>query len=102
MREALESLIAQMVDKGILFEEAATEFERRFIERVLGQSGGNQTLAARRLGMHRNTLCRKIADLKIGANGHIAAPRPPVGEKSPVRRSHAGAPHARTAKTRAR
>ncbi len=65
MREALEALVAEMVDKGILFDEARAEFERRFIQRVLALEGGNRSLAAQALGIHRNTLSRKLDELKI-------------------------------------
>ena len=69
MKEALESLIAEMVDKGILFEEARTEFERRFIQHVLTQEHGNRSLAAQTLGMHRNTLSRKMEQLQMVPDG---------------------------------
>ncbi|MGH9475061.1 MAG: helix-turn-helix domain-containing protein [Terriglobales bacterium] len=60
MKEALEALIAEMVDKGIRCDEALVEFESRFIRRVMERKGGNRTLAAQALGMHRNTLTRKL------------------------------------------
>lgn len=69
MKEALESLIAEMVDKGILFDEARTEFERRFIKRVLDHSDGNRSHAAQALGMHRNTLSRKLEELHLNGDG---------------------------------
>lgn len=64
MREALDALVAQMVEKGIFFEEACQEFERRFLKRVLEAHDGNHSQAARALGMHRNTLARKLAALR--------------------------------------
>jgi transcriptional regulator with PAS, ATPase and Fis domain len=68
MRDQLESLIGQMVERGILFGEAVGEFEKRFIKRVLDRSNGNQCRAAKTLGIHRNTLSRKMEEYKI-ANG---------------------------------
>ncbi len=65
MRDQLEALIGQMVERGILFEEAVTEFEKKFIKRVLERSNGNQSRAARVLGIHRNTLSRKIGQYKL-------------------------------------
>jgi transcriptional regulator with PAS, ATPase and Fis domain len=44
------------------------EMERRMIRRALRETGRNVTLAAERLGIHRNTLRRKIADYQIDAN----------------------------------
>ncbi|MDE3110851.1 MAG: histidine kinase [Acidobacteriota bacterium] len=60
MKEQLEALVGMMVDRGILLEEAITEFEKKFIKRVLERSDGNQCRAAKVLGIHRNTLSRKI------------------------------------------
>ena len=65
MKDQLESLIGQMVDRGILFDEAVGEFEKKFIKRVLDRTNGNQSRAARVLGIHRNTLSRKIDLYKL-------------------------------------
>ena len=65
MKDQLESLVGQMVERGILFDEAVTEFEKKFIKRVLDRSKGNQSRAARLLGIHRNTLSRKIGIYKL-------------------------------------
>ena len=65
MREQLEGLIVQMVERGILFDEAVSEFEKRFIKRVLERTEGNQSRAAEVLGIHRNTLSRKMTEYKL-------------------------------------
>ena len=65
MRDRLEQLVGEMVDKGIRFDEAQREFERRFIARVLARHDGNVGRAADALGMHRNTLTRKISALAL-------------------------------------
>jgi len=65
MRERLEQLVGEMVEKGIRFDDAQREFEKHFIARVVSKCGGNLGLAATTLGVHRNTLTRKIQDLKI-------------------------------------
>lgn len=69
MKDQLEGLVAQMVDRGILFDEAVGEFEKRFIKRILERAEGNQCRAARMLGIHRNTLSRKIGEYKLDQNG---------------------------------
>ena len=61
MKDQLEALISQMIDKGLLFEEAASEFEKRFIMKALEKCKGNQTKAAKVMGIHRNTLNKKLA-----------------------------------------
>ena len=65
MNERLERLIEEMVEKGIRFSDANREFERRFISRVVVDSDGNLSKAAETLGIHRNTLSRKMAELRI-------------------------------------
>ncbi len=67
MYRLLEQLVAQMVEKGIQYEDALREFDKRFIVEVMDKSDGNLTKAADTLGVHRNTLARKIKDLKIKA-----------------------------------
>ena len=54
-----------MLQKGILFDEARRELERRFILRGLAHTNGNLGQTATRLGMHRNTLARKMQEYRI-------------------------------------
>ena len=65
MKDQLEGLVSQMVERGILFDEAVGEFEKRFIKRVLDRVDGNQSRAAHLLGIHRNTLSRKLVAYKL-------------------------------------
>ena len=65
MKELLDRLVNQMVDGGIYFEDGRREFERRFISRVLSDTGGHLSKAADQLGVHRNTLTRKMAELGL-------------------------------------
>ena len=65
MRERLEHLVGEMVERGILFDDAVGAFERTFIVRVLDRTNGNLSAAARELRIHRNTLSRKMGELKI-------------------------------------
>lgn len=69
MKDQLESLVGQMVERGILLEEAVNEFEKKFIKRVLEQLKGNQSRAAKVLGIHRNTLSRKVGEYKLERAG---------------------------------
>ena len=65
MREQLERLVDEMVSKGVRFADAQREFEKRFIAHVLLRSDGNLCKAADLLGMHRNTLSRKITEYRL-------------------------------------
>jgi len=65
VKDQLEGLVSQMVERGILFEEAIGEFEKRFIKRTLERAQGNRCRAAKMLGIHRNTLSRKLGEYKL-------------------------------------
>ena len=65
MRDLLDALVHQLVDRGILFNEARGEFEKRYIKKVLDAHRGNQLRTAKTLGIHRNTLGRKIDLYKL-------------------------------------
>ena len=69
MREQLDKLVEEMVTKGIRYEDARQEFERRFITRALARSKGNLGRAAGLLGIHRNTLSRKIVEYQLKRTG---------------------------------
>ena len=65
LRDELERLVDSMVTRGVRYDDAQREFEKRFITRALAGTGGNLGKAASLLGMHRNTLSRKIAEYRL-------------------------------------
>ena len=65
VKEKLEALVLQMIDQEIGFDDARVEFERKFIRKVLEKVNGNKSKAAITLGIHRNTLSRKIGELGL-------------------------------------
>jgi DNA-binding NtrC family response regulator len=64
LKERLEILCKEMIDKGILYSEAMEQFERCFIAEVLRKNDGNLLRTASRLGIHRNTLSKKVRERK--------------------------------------
>ncbi len=56
----LDNLVGEMVGRGIRMDEAVRELEAHFLRRVLEKHRGNQSRAARALGIHRNTLRNKM------------------------------------------
>ena len=48
-----------------IYEMVLKNIERPMIETVLGHAEGNQTLAAEMLGINRNTLRKKMQQLRI-------------------------------------
>ena len=69
MRAELDALISQMHKGGTLYTEAVREFRKAFIAMVLRENNGNQSKAARELGMHRNTLTRTASALDSDGTG---------------------------------
>jgi DNA-binding NtrC family response regulator len=65
VKDQLDALVGQMVDRGIMFDEAVAEFEKKFIRRALDRTNGNQSRAATAMGIHRNTLSRKMGIYKM-------------------------------------
>jgi transcriptional regulator with PAS, ATPase and Fis domain len=60
VKDQLESLVTQMIDRGLFLEEAVSEFEKKFILKALEKNHGNQTKAAKAMRIHRNTLNKKL------------------------------------------
>jgi DNA-binding NtrC family response regulator len=65
VKDQLELLVSQMVERGIRYTDALNEFEKRFIGNLLEKNKGNRSKAARALGIHRNTLSRKLDELGL-------------------------------------
>ena len=65
LREELDRLVDDLVARGVRYEDAQREFEKRFIARALARTDGNLCKAAGLLGMHRNTLSRKITEYRL-------------------------------------
>jgi DNA-binding NtrC family response regulator len=65
MRDLLERLVTAMADGRITLDEGRRAFETRFIQHVLDGTDGHLGEAADKLGIHRNTLTRKVAEYRI-------------------------------------
>src|SRR5438309_11368033 len=76
VRERLHALAEEMYRRGIEYDEAVREFRRAFLSAALRDVGGNRSLTARKLGLHRNTLLRHIAELQIDSKTVKAARKP--------------------------
>jgi DNA-binding NtrC family response regulator len=61
----MDKLVTEMLDKGVLYDDARREFEKMFIARALQRTKGNLGDAADLLGVHRNTISRKISEYRI-------------------------------------
>ena len=65
IKQVLEEIIDEMVAKGIYWTEAVSQFEKLFILRALEKSDGNLSRAAETMGVHRNTLSKKLREHRI-------------------------------------
>lgn len=64
-REILESVIEDLLERGILLPEISRECEKIFITAALRRTNGSVQKAAELTGIHRNTLSKKIREYGI-------------------------------------
>jgi DNA-binding NtrC family response regulator len=64
LKDRLESICIEMIDKGILFSEAVEQFENCFIAEVVSRNDGHLMRASEQLGIHRNTLAKRLTQYK--------------------------------------
>jgi DNA-binding NtrC family response regulator len=62
LRTQLLTLVRDLVDRGVHYDEAAAEFERAYFAEALGRRNGRIAEAAEAIGVHRNTFSRKVAE----------------------------------------
>jgi DNA-binding NtrC family response regulator len=60
MKTEFDALVEHLLSGNMFMEEAIELLERKMIERSLELAGGRQVDASKRLGIHRNTLQRKM------------------------------------------
>jgi DNA-binding NtrC family response regulator len=61
MRARLETLIDEMLEGQILLDEALCEFEKLYIKKALAKNKQHLSKTAVILGIHRNTLAKRVA-----------------------------------------
>ena len=84
MKERFDALIDHLVNGGFFLEEAVEILEKGVIERVLSRTEGNQSEASKILGIHRNTLLRKMVEYSI--DGKRPRPKPATSERARPRK----------------
>ena len=60
----LENLIDEMLEGHILLDEALCEFEKLYIKKALMRHKQHLSNTAAVLGIHRNTLAKRVAEYK--------------------------------------
>lgn len=69
----LFQIVDELVRQGVTLDQARKEFEKQYIVSSLRSSSGNHSRSARRLGVHRNTLRNKLANLGIRSSEYGTA-----------------------------
>ncbi len=67
MKETFERLVDHLMGNGFFLEEAVEILEKTMIQRTMERTRGNRSAAAKLLGIHRNTLQRKLDDYQLAA-----------------------------------
>jgi DNA-binding NtrC family response regulator len=65
MKERFDALIEHLMNGGFFLGQAVEILEKGMIDRALRITNTNQSEAAKLLGIHRNTLQRKMVEHKI-------------------------------------
>jgi len=60
----LENLVDEMLEGHILLDEAICEFEKLYIKKALARHKQHISNTAAVLGIHRNTLAKRVATYK--------------------------------------
>jgi DNA-binding NtrC family response regulator len=85
MKESFDALIDHLVKGGFFMEEAVEILEKAMIVRALENSSQNQSEASKVLGIHRNTLQRKMTQFQIA--GKHPRRKPLVRAKAAMRKT---------------
>jgi Fis family transcriptional regulator, factor for inversion stimulation protein len=85
MKDRFDGVVDELLDAGIFLEQAIEILEKGMIQGALDRSNHNQCAAARLLGIHRNTLQRKMVEYEI-APPRGRARRKPAARAGQIRK----------------
>ena len=83
MKEGFDGLIDHLVAGGFFLEEAVEILEKEMIGRALAKANHNQSGASKALGIHRNTLQRKMVQYQIDGKHPRRKPVARAGKTAP-------------------
>ncbi|HEV2862227.1 MAG TPA: helix-turn-helix domain-containing protein [Pyrinomonadaceae bacterium] len=81
MRARLEALIDEMLDGHIMLDEALTEFEKLYIQKALARHKEHLSRTAGALGIHRNTLSKRVAAYRTQERAAASSQRKPAARR---------------------
>ncbi len=82
MKDGFDGLVEHLLDGGLFLQQAIEILEKSMIQGALQNNHGNQCAAAKQLGIHRNTLQRKMVAYEVGGT------RPRIKRKPITRAGH--------------
>jgi DNA-binding NtrC family response regulator len=80
MTEKFDGLVEHLLGGNVRLQEAIEVLERSMIQFALECNRGNQSAASKLLGIHRNTLQRKMVEYGLGRR-RARTRRKPVGRE---------------------
>jgi DNA-binding NtrC family response regulator len=90
MKDRFEGLVDHLLSGPIPMHDAIEILERGMIRGSLERSAGNQSAASKLLGIHRNTLQRKMIEYGLG-NGRARPRRKPTTRQRRPQERNTGA-----------
>ena len=89
MKDSFDGLVGHLLDGGLFLQQAIEILEKGMIQGALERSHGNQCAAAKQLGIHRNTLQRKMVVYEVGG-ARTRARRKPMARAGQSRKRKVG------------
>jgi DNA-binding NtrC family response regulator len=87
MKDMFDGLVDHLLDGGLFLQQAIEILEKSMIQGSLQRNHGNQCAAAKNLGIHRNTLQRKMVAYDVGGTRpRTRARRKPVARAGQSRK----------------
>ena len=85
MKDRFDELVEHLLDGGFFLQQAIEVLETSMIQGALDRNKGNQCVASKQLGIHRNTLQRKMVEYALnGARTRVK--RKPMARAAQPRR----------------
>ena len=80
MKNEFDGVVEHLLRGNIFMQEAIELLEKRMIDGALRANQGNQSAASKQLGIHRNTLLRKMRDYELDNGRSHHRRKPPARE----------------------
>ena len=80
MKQAFDGLVDHLMEAGFFVQEAVELLEKTMIARALARTNGNRSAASKLLGIHRNTMQKKMVEFKL--DGALPQRKPPQRVKA--------------------